>query len=428
MNNIMRMQVAPSGVQHISPRTAADMDVLPADAKPEKFVQAMSKLIMQHPFYAVILMDAMKTNFTRSVETMATDGCSMFVNPDFSDSLTVDENLFVICHEVLHYILQHIARGKLYQDRGLGPDLKAYSHARMNKAADYIINDILKRGKVGTMPDIGLHDVSIANFDDIADEVYSKIPEDPPKKGGGKQGQGQGQGHGNFDEHLNPSPNTPQPTPADVQRTVAQARNAAKAQGKMPAGLDRIIEEVLEPQKDWKELLRDEMTTAIGRDEATWARPNRRRLCLNPSIYMPGTTGHAAGQVVVQIDTSGSVGDDELQCFLSEVTGILVDARPESCIILWTDSKVNEPVDHIDYPEEILDLEAKGGGGTDMTAGIKWCKDNEVAPSVFVCLTDGYTPWPDKEPDFKTIWVVTDEGPASPVGTTVHIKVDPTGE
>ena len=438
MSNLMHMAVAaatthaPSGCV----RTANDMEKLPVGAKPEKFVQAMSKLIMQQPFYAVVLMDAMKVEFTYSVDTMATDGTSVFVNPTFSESMTVDENMFVICHEVLHYILQHIQRNKLHLDRGFGPDLKPFSPERMNKAEDYIINDMLVRGKIGTLPagaNRGLHDVSIANFDDIADEVYSKIPEPPPRKGGSQHGQGppgqgqqgqSGQGHGNFDEHLSPSPNSPQPSPADVQRTVAQARNAAKAQGKMPADLERLCEEVLEPRKDWKEMLRDEMTNAIGRDEATWARPNRRRLCLNPSIYMPGTTGYAAGHVVVQIDTSGSVGDAELQCFLSEVTGILTDARPESCTILWTDAEV-AGVDYIDYPEELLDLKAKGGGGTDMVAGIRWCKEEGIAPSVFVCLTDGYTPWPDEEPGFKNIWVITEESQVSPVGTSVYIKVDP---
>jgi predicted metal-dependent peptidase len=413
-----------------SPRTAQDLTMLGADAKPERFTEAMSKLIMQHPFYAVVLMDALKVQFTDSVETMATDGTNIFVNPAFAQSLTVDENLFVICHEVLHYILQHIPRGKLYQDRGLGPDLKEYSHDKMNQAADYIINDILVRGKVGTMPKIGLHDVSIANFDDIADEVYGKLP-DPPKQppggGGGNgsgKGGGQGQGHGNFDEHLNPSANQPQPTPADVQRTTAQARNAAKAQGKMPADLERLVDDILDPQQDWKELLADEMTNAIGKDEATWARPNRRRLCGNPSVYMPGTTGHAAGHVVVQVDTSGSIGAKELQTFFSEIVGILTDARPESCTVLWTDSRV-AGVDEVEYPEQILDLKAKGGGGTDMTAGITWCEKNGIAPSVFVCLTDGYTPWPTKEPDFKTIWVITEEGQESPVGTNVYIKMEP---
>lgn len=403
----------------IIPRTSADMADIGIEAKPEKFTQALSKLIMQHPFYAVVLMDAMTVTFTDTVPTMATDGCSVFVNPKFSESMTVDENVFVICHEVLHFVLQHMGRGKLYQDRGFGPDLKPYDHGRMNKAADYIINDMLIRGKVGTMPsgqNAGLHDVTIANFDDIADEVYTKIPDD-------SDGNDDGQGHGNFDEHLNPSPNQPAPSQADVQRTVAQASNAAKAQGKMPAELERLVGEILEPQKQWAEILRDEMTTAIGNDEATWARPNRRRLCMNPSIYMPGTTGYATGHVVVQIDTSGSITDKEVNVFVSEVVGILTEARPERVTVLWVDSKV-AGVDELDYPEQAHDLKAKGGGGTDMRAGIEWVEKNlHGAPSCFVCLTDGYTPWPEEEPPYRTIWVITEESQKSPVGVSTHIKV-----
>ena len=409
------MQAMPQAPAHTPVRTGADMKDIGVNHKPENFTTALSKLIMQHPFYAVVLMDALKVVFTDSVPTMATDGTTIYVNPEFSASLTVDENMFVICHEVLHYILQHIPRGKLYQDRGFGPDLKPYSHMRMNQAEDYIINDILKRGKVGVMPALGLHDVSIANFDDIADEGYGKIPEPPEQEG-------EGGGHGGFDEHLNPDPNANQPSQADVQRTVAQAQNAAKAQGKMPADLQRICGEILDPQQEWGDELRDEMSSAIGRDEATWARANRRRLCMQPSVFLPGTAGYAAGTVVVQIDTSGSVGDKELDAFRTEVVGILTDARPEQLIVLWVDSRV-AGVDYVDMPEDFEDLEPKGGGGTDMTAGIRWIEENlDDAPSCFVCLTDGYTPWPE-DPGYKTIWVISDDGPESPVGKSLRIKV-----
>lgn len=415
-------------------RTASDMNDLGVGAKPEKFVQAMSKLIMQHPFYAVILMDAMKVVFTEDVEIMATDGVGIYVNPTYIESLTVDEIMFILCHEVLHYILQHMGRGKIYKDRGFGPDLKPYNHGRMNKAADYIINDMLVRGKVGTLPkdkktgkQIGLHDVKIANFDDIADEVYTKLPDDPDGDdgdggGSGGDGDGNGDGHGNFDEHLDPSANQPAPSEADVKRTVAQARNAAKAQGKMPAELERLVDDIIEPQKDWKEQLRDEMTSAIGNDESTWARPNRRRLCMNPSIYMPGTTGHAAGTVVVQVDTSGSISQAELTAFLSEVSGIVSDARPERCLVLWVDAAV-AGVEDIDYPEQLLELTPKGGGGSDMRVAFDWVKEQGFAPSCLVTLTDGWVEFPDEEPGFKNVWCITDEDKTSPVGTSLHLKV-----
>lgn len=409
-------------IAQITPRTAADMVDIGIGAKPEKFVQGMSKLIMKHPFYAVILMDAMKIIFTESVETMATDGVNIYVNPTFSESMTVDENIFVICHEVLHYILQHIPRGKMYADRGFGPDLKPFSHERMNKAADYIINDMLVRGKVGAMPkangqNIGLHDVTVANFDDITDEVYPKVPEDPPGKGGGGQ-----PGHGNFDEHLNPSAQTKQPSDAEVKRTLAQARNAAKAQGKMPADLERLVDEIIEPQKDWKEELREEMVSAIGTDESTWARPNRRRLCMTPSVYMPGTCGYAAGHVVVQVDTSGSISKDELTAFLTEISGILADARPERCTVLWVDAKV-AGVDEVEYPEQLMDLKPKGGGGSDMAVGVDWCLKEGIAPSCFVTLTDGWVNYPSKDPGFKTLWVITDKDKVAPIGKSMHLDV-----
>lgn len=408
------MQVAPNQ-SHAPSVSASTITRLGDDVKPEVFTKALSKAIMQQPFYAVLLMDQLKVVWTTSVPTMGTDGIHIFVNPTFVETLTVDECMFVICHEVLHFVFQHMARGKLYKDRGLGPDLKPYSHTRMNKAADYIINDILIRGKVGKMPSMGLHDVAIANFDDLADEVYINIPEDPPQEGGGG-------GHGNFDEHLDPEAGTSPPSEAEVQRAVAQAANAAKARGKLPAELERLVGEILEPTKPWAELLRDEMMACIGTDESTWARPNRRRIVTQPAVYMPGKQGYATGTVVVQIDTSGSVSNAELTAFLSETSGILADANPEEVIVLWTDSRV-AGVDYVSFPEELEDLTPKGGGGTDMRAGVEWCVEHEIAPSCFVCLTDGWTPYPE-ECDFKTIWVVSDKSTdEAPVGKTIYLTV-----
>ena len=208
----------------------------------EWLVEAMSALIAQHPFFAVYLIDQMNIVESDQFPTAATDGKTIYVNPSFFKSLSIPERVFVLAHEVMHGIFQHMARAKMYIDRGVGPDLKEFDRFKWNKAGDYVINPLLVDSNIGSMPVGGLYHPNFKSSD-LVDEVYLKIPDDD------NNGQG-------FDVHLDPPPGTPAPSQAEVKRALKSAANAAKAQGKLPAGIARMVEELVEPQQNWKELLR----------------------------------------------------------------------------------------------------------------------------------------------------------------------------
>ena len=140
--------------------------------------EALSRLIHAHPFFAVILMDLLEIKETTSVPTAATDGRHLFVNPEWFNPLDIEERVFVLAHEVAHVILEHCPRMKMYQDRGVGPDLKEWSNNRWNQATDYNINDWLAKSSVGRMPMGGLHHPNYG-MDDLADDIYTKVPDDP---------------------------------------------------------------------------------------------------------------------------------------------------------------------------------------------------------------------------------------------------------
>jgi predicted metal-dependent peptidase len=241
--------------------------------------------------------------------------------------------------------------------------------------------------------------------DTLADDHYQvvKVPPKPP--GGG--GNGQGSGHGGFDKHLPPSQNAP--SPQQVKRAVAQARNAAKAQGKMPADLERLVDGLIEPKHDWKEQLANVMASALGRDSATWAKPNRRRLA-TWGLYLPGTIGYSTAEVAVVIDTSGSISDKELKAFLSELSGILEQAKPRQTKVFWTDSRV-AGVDEVDEFTDLTKLKPKGGGGTDMEAAWEVIADEmDTTEVTAVVLTDGWTDSNiDNKPAYPVVWVTTDK-------------------
>jgi predicted metal-dependent peptidase len=376
--------------------TEAKPEVILGRRSPE-LTEALSNLINKQSFFASYLFDLMQIQESYDIPTAATDGVRLIVNPDFFKTLTVPQRVFVLAHEVLHGILQHMSRSKLYKDRGIGPDFKPWNHQRANVAMDYIINDMLKEAGVGSLPPSVLHDTNIATQDDIWDEIYPKVPEPP---------EGDSGGHGGFDDHLDPDPGTPQPSDQDVKRGIASARQAAKARGDMPGNIDRMMGEILEPKLSWKELLRSAITNALGYDESTWSRPSRRRLAIAPHVYMPGTTGLSSGSVAIVIDTSGSISPEELNLFMSEVAGILDDARPQECFVYWTDSKV-AGVDEVKDPMELEELSPKGGGGTNMPAAYPVIAEHQYTDDLTcVVLTDGYTQW-DEEPAFPVIIVTT---------------------
>ena len=202
--------------------------------------EAISRLITMHPFFAVLLTQLVTLVETDSCPAIAaTDGKNVLVHPEKFGKLNVDERVFVLAHELLHVIYQHIPRGKQWLDRGVGPDFKPYSHKRMNHATDYIINATLQESGIGKMPVGALYNGQFSSANQ-AEEVYCQLPEDDDEP---EQG---------FDEHdYQNADNVDQPSEGEIKTALSAAANAAKAQGKLPGALERIVGEIMEPQQDW---------------------------------------------------------------------------------------------------------------------------------------------------------------------------------
>lgn len=373
-------------------------------------VEALSKCIMHQPFFAVLLMDLLTVKETDGLPTAGTDGKNLYINPEFFSGLTVDERVFILSHEVLHVILDHPARTKLYVARGIGPDFKKFSPKKMNVAEDYIINDWLIQSGQSDMPHGGLHNPQYG-MDWIADELYCKLPDEEEEND-----------DGNWDEHLEGCDDAQAPTKADIQTALKQAEAAAKARGNMPAHLERLVDSMCEPQVVWHEELQLNVSTAAGRDDSTWARPNRKRLAVS-NVYLPGTCAHRAGRIVVFGDTSGSVTEKEWSHYMGEMASICEDMNPEELWVGSCDTQTYGP--HlIDDVETLREYRPEGGGGTHMPAIFDTLKEEGIVPDCLVILTDMYTDFGD-DPGYQVIWVATSDIVA-PFGKTIQINV--TGE
>lgn len=387
-------------------------------ARSNELIEALSALIVQQPFFACLLVDLLEIHESEHImgtrtalPTAYTDGKNIVVNPKFMKALDVKERIFVLAHEVTHVILQHPQRMKSYLDLGYGPDLNPFQRGRFNKAADYVINAYLNELKVGKQPLDTLFNPNITSKD-LVDDVYLKLP---PEDDDNSSGSG-------WDHH---EPQTNGPSKASIQRAVAQAAAAQKQMGTLPAGLQRLVDGIIEPQITWTEHLRSLIVTLNGSDQTTWHRPNRRRLAVAPHVYWPGRCGVQAGPLAVEIDTSGSIGDDELKVFFGELHGILSDVHPEKIHVMFVDSELyNDEVVEIDDTNDLLELQQKagGGGGTDMTVVFSELQKREIEVEYVIVFTDGYCDF-GEDPGIPTIWCITTPDIKSPWGINVHVKL-----
>ncbi|MFL5655947.1 MAG: VWA-like domain-containing protein [Ktedonobacteraceae bacterium] len=369
-----------------------------------------------HIFYS--MLDNANTKhvamFTKDVPVAATDGINLLLNPDTFFNYNLNERIFIVCHEIMHCIWNHcglmhqfMRRGKIsYPD---GTSLP-YDAETMNVATDLIINDCLITSKVGLFNKDWLHDPSLGTAMDSAIDAYKKVYKQKHGKGGG--GKGTGPKGVRFDDHLPPGtsqgkdPGTAAADRNDVEwgTQVAAGLNSARMQGKLPAGLERLLGEVLEPKVDWKDKITSLFARKVGSGSNDWRRPDRRLIVRD--IYAPGRSGFGAGTVVVAVDTSGSIGPKELDMFFAEMAGILEDVKPKQMVVMWCDAKVHR-VDELEEASDLVTLRSKGapgGGGTSFVPVFDEIVNMGVEPDALVYLTDGYGTFPQAAPGFCTIW------------------------
>lgn len=396
------------------------------------------------PFYAHYFYSEMKEVFTTDIPTAATDGRRIFINPEYLMTLKPPERVFVYAHEVDHVIMRDPQRMAHYGR--LGKVGKREADAKhWNVCTDYRINAGLMEQGVGMMNPSWLYAADVTG-DAVSEEIYEKKWKDRPKGGYGGAGGGSTYGQsgkapkgmkgdktadangGAFDQVLPPQtdPATGKedlPDEQEFKEAIARAAAAAKAVGKMPASLQRRIDEILEPQVDWKDRIRMLMTGRIGSRSEDWTKANRRRLVLNPMVVMPGRRGFGAELVAVMVDTSGSIGERELNTFLAEVGGILADVRPRNIIVIGCDAAVTQ-VDEVRTLDELGELRRKGikgGGGTSFKPPFDYLAERNLRPETAVYLTDMLGDFPEPQP-FPVIWAATTDK-VGPFGDTVRIEV-----
>ena len=299
--------------------------------------------MMKHPetaLYSGVMMMG-ETSVDDKPITAYTDGVNKRYGRAFLTQMCKEDAEVngIILHENLHIVLRHTIYGK---------DMFMENKDRANRAADYVVNGIImaiKDKKLVKLPDGGLYDPRFDNMN--MRQVYNILKDEEGGGGGGKgkpdpngdpsNGNGSGRGEYQFDEHDFSADMTDEELKEMDGKIDRAIREGAILAGRLGVDLPRAITEMLEPQVDWRREMQDFVSsTCKGKDEYTWRRFNRRML--PNDIFLPTVENETIGEIVVPIDTSGSIGQDQLNEFASEQVSNAEAVRPEAIRILWWDT------------------------------------------------------------------------------------------
>lgn len=344
---------------------------------------------------------------TAKMQTACTNGRDEWYHPDFIDSISDAELRGLVLHENYHKLYKHLTTWKHLYDQ---------DSSRANKANDYVINIKIADDNTddfAKLPEGALLDPQYRGMDSA--QVFNLLPEQPPEGGDGEGSDG-GEGTG-IDEH---DWDGAAELSAEEQRELAREldeaiRQGAMAAGKLGTGGARELEELLQPQVNWRDALRDFITaTCSGTDYSTWSKPNRRYRA--HGIYMPSGISETVDELVIAVDTSGSIGQREVTVALSEIASICDTVKPKRVRLLYWDTRIcgAEVYDEQDIPNLVKSTKPVGGGGTDVTCVCTYMTDNNLKPDAVVVITDGYLFGGWGTWSCPLMWVMIDNKSAQP--------------
>jgi len=374
----------------------------------EMLITARVGLLLKASFFGNLATRLKLINADEWCSTAATDGRNFYYNSRFIKMLRPKEIEFLFGHEVLHCVYDHFGR------RG------ERDHQLWNIANDFCVNADLVKHKVGekitTVPCLYDPKYDGMSSEEVYDQLYKKakkldigdlldkmIDEHLDGDGEGDEGDEGDEKEGKGRPKL--SAEERQAIKDEIKEAMLAAAATVDGAGNLPAGVKRLIQELTEPQMNWRELLRMQLESTIKSDY-TWMRASRKGWHMD--AVMPGMKVDPMIDIAVALDASGSISETMLKDFLGEIQGIM-DSFPAYKIHVFTfDTEAYSPAQYdSDNLDDICDYEVKGGGGTDFTAIFDYLKKEEIEPKRLVVFTDGYPfgSWGD-ENYADTVWIL----------------------
>ena len=383
----------------------------------EKLVTGRIGLLLKAPFFGNLATRLELVNADSCCGTAATDGRRFYYNTEFVKKLKPKEVEFLFGHEVLHNVYDHLGRTGKERDPML-----------FNCAADYCVNADLMQFNIGDRINPCLFDVKYKGWsaEEVYDDLYQKadkisiedlldqmidehLEEDDSHDSNGDNNSNNG-------NKPRISAGERQKIRDEIKEAVMQAAQATGA-GNLPDGVARLIKSLTKPVINWQELIQQQVASTVKSD-FTWLKPSRRSWHMD--AVMPGLKPGEQIDVCISIDCSGSITENDISAFLSEIKGIM-ESYDEYRLQVWCfDTQVyNHKEFTSENLEDILSYSPTGGGGTDFMCNYNYMKENNIEPKKFIMFTDGmpYGPWGD-ENYCDAVWIIkNNESVVPPFGT-----------
>jgi predicted metal-dependent peptidase len=384
----------------------------------EKLITARIGLLLKSPFFGNLATRLILTNADKWCPTAATDGRYFYYNSEFINRLSLRECEFLFGHEVLHVVYDHMGRRGDREPR------------LWNIADDYCVNADLIKHKIGEritkVPILFNQKYTDMSAEEVYDDLYKNADKvdisslmkqllDEHIDGDGDS-DSKDDGEGNKDGKGRPklSKEEMKAIRDEVKEAVLAAAQQAGA-GNVPGNVKRMIKDLTAPVVNWRELLQQQIQSIIKND-FTFSRPSRRSWHMD--AILPGMKNAQTIDVVVAIDTSGSISESDLKDFLSEVKGIMEMYDDYKVHIITWDTDVHNPVDYTpDSAADIASYTPEGGGGTDPHCVWNYLQENEIEPKKLIMFTDyEFYRWnPEKVQDYcDTVWIIKGNSTAEP--------------
>lgn len=388
----------------------------------EKLITARIGLLLKAPFFGNLATRMTLVNADDWCPTAATDGRKFYYNSEFVNKMPLKQVEFLVGHEVLHAVYDHMGRTG-DRDRKI-----------MNIAADYCVNADLIEQRIGEKITVCgmLYDPKYKGWS--MEEVYDDLMKNANKIDIGKLAQmvldehldGEGEGEGDSKD----GKGRPRLSDAEkkaikdeIKEAVLQAAQAAGA-GNLPGGVRRMIKDLTEPMIGWKELLEQQIQSTIKND-FTFARPSRKGWHMD--AIMPGMKPGDTIDIFIGIDTSGSIGPEDLKIFFSEIKGIMDSYTEYKIHVVGWDTEIGGVGEFTsDNMADITEFDPEGGGGTDPMCVWQYLRENNIEPKKLIMFTDycffGWEP-STVENYCDTVWIIKGNPSAEPeFGVWAHYE------
>lgn len=376
----------------------------------KRVTRARSQLVIRKPFFGYLALHLEpKEKSDMSIPTMATNGKFLFYDPNFVQEHIPEELQGVIVHEVIHCALGHLWR------KG------ARDGMRWNLAADYVTNLIVTQEGFmlpkGIFLDYRFTGMSI-------EEVYEKITDDDAQSQSTLDDHDQWDANGNGEEGLGDELNealggdsgdesSHRAMEQQWRQNISRARQMAKMQGEGMGSMDSMVDELLEPRINWKEMLRSMLLTSIPSDFRLIP-PNKKHLWRG--YYLPSSYGESI-EIAVAIDTSGSMSNDDVAICLNEVRSVCQQFKDYRIHYLQCDDGIQDYQEVTPYVE--FTNRIHGRGGTSFVPVFEAICDRALNVSCLVYFTDMMGTFPDTSPNYPVIWISTSRISDAPFGHVV---------